>query len=224
MMDLKLQQALVAARAGQTETAQMLLADLIQERPQEADAWFMLSYLVDTSERQARYLQQALALDPTHALAAAHLQRLKEGVPPPVIQNRPRPTAAGKAAVTTAEPATPATPAQERQAAAGDVPGELPEWLRDLDNKQLGAAPIRPPATAMPAAPPRPSGAPKRQSSASLSAPPRPPLAEKTIPAPVEPAGLTSVSTNQKLLLGVLFVLVMLSILVLGVLLWQIFL
>lgn len=223
MMDIKLKQALVAARAGHTETAQILLAELIQERPEEADAWFMLSYLVDTAERQARYLQQALALDPGHALAGAHLQRLQEGVPPPVIQSKPRTAAANRgAAAPAAEPATPAPPSRELQLASTGAPAELPEWLQDLDHKQLGAAPTRPQATtAVTAAPSRPSGPPKRQNPVAAA---QAPVTEKTIPAPAEPLDSTPVSANQKLLLGVLFVLVMLSVLVLGVLLWQIFL
>lgn len=224
-MDLKLQQALVATRAGEPETAQILLAELIQERPEEANAWFMLSYLVDTSERQARYLQQVLALNPDHELAHEHLQRLRQGVPPPVIRSKQRPSAATGAqpGVTVPASATPPAPATPPPAPAAT--GELPEWLQDLDNKRLGAMTTAPAPANTEAAWARSAGAPKRQGTpAAAAAAPRAAVPEKTIPAPLETIEAGTVSANQKLLLGVLFALVLLSILVLGILLWQIFL
>ena len=87
-MDPKLQQAIVETRAGNTETAQRLLAATLQDNPQEAEAWFLLAHLVETPERQARYLEYALTLQPDHPLASKHLSRLLQpDVPPPVIKS-----------------------------------------------------------------------------------------------------------------------------------------
>lgn len=75
-MDIKLQRAVVAAREGKKETAQVLLADLIQENPADADAWFLLSHLVDSEERQRAYLKRTLILDPNYEKAQQRLQQL----------------------------------------------------------------------------------------------------------------------------------------------------
>jgi hypothetical protein len=87
-MDSKLQQAIIATRAGYNETAQILLIDVLQENPKDTEAWFLLAHLVESAERQARYLEQTLILDPDHELAKRHLGRLfNPEVPPPVIKN-----------------------------------------------------------------------------------------------------------------------------------------
>jgi hypothetical protein len=91
MMDPKLQQAIIATRAGYTETAQLLLTDVLQEDPEDPEAWFLLAHLVESPERQARYLEYALALVPDHELAKEHLQRLiTPEIPPPVIKENSR--------------------------------------------------------------------------------------------------------------------------------------
>jgi hypothetical protein len=91
MMDPKLQQAIIATRAGYAETAQLLLTDVLQENPDEPEAWFLLAHLVESPERQARYLEYALALVPDHELAKVHLQRLiSPEIPPPVIKENSR--------------------------------------------------------------------------------------------------------------------------------------
>jgi len=92
MMDPKLQQAIIATRAGYAETAQLLLTDVLQENPDEPEAWFLLAHLVESPERQARYLEYALALVPDHELAKVHLQRLiSPEIPPPVIKEKKSP-------------------------------------------------------------------------------------------------------------------------------------
>ena len=86
-MDSKLQQAINATRAGYNDAAQILLTDALQENPQETDAWFLLAHLVESTERQARYLEYTLFLDPEYLLARQHLERLRNPeVPPPVIK------------------------------------------------------------------------------------------------------------------------------------------
>lgn len=68
-MNEKFQQAVVASRAGQIKEAQFLLAQSLKEEPDNADAWLLLSQLVDSKEKQQTYLEKALALNPDHELA-----------------------------------------------------------------------------------------------------------------------------------------------------------
>jgi cobalamin biosynthesis Mg chelatase CobN len=86
-MEIRLQQALVAAREGHFETAQLLLAEAIRQNPEDANVWFLLAHLVDSPERQALYLENALLLEPEHMMAKEHLARLYSAdVPPPIIK------------------------------------------------------------------------------------------------------------------------------------------
>lgn len=71
-----LQEAITAARAGDTERAQLLTADVIQHDPDDAQAWYLLSQLVESDARRAAYLRKTLALDPGHARAQAELDEL----------------------------------------------------------------------------------------------------------------------------------------------------
>ncbi len=85
-MELKLQQAIVATRAGRTDVAQSLLTQLIQENPDDANAWFLLGHIVNTPDRQARYLQKVIELEPEHAIAKQRLLQIENiPVPAPVI-------------------------------------------------------------------------------------------------------------------------------------------
>ena len=131
-MELKLQQAIVATRAGRTDVAQQLLTQLIRENPDDANAWFLMGHIVDTPDRQARYLQKAVELDPDHAIARQHLMRLEDPpVPAPVIPTQE--SRESNANLNGDEHLAPAETAIMATAAAN----ELPEWLQDPDNKQL---------------------------------------------------------------------------------------
>lgn len=85
-MELKLQQAIVATKAGRTNVAQSLLTQLIREKPQDANAWFLLGHIVQEPERQVRYLQKTLELEPDHVVAKRRLEQLQNGpIPPPLF-------------------------------------------------------------------------------------------------------------------------------------------
>lgn len=71
-----LQEAISAARAGDSERAQLLAADVIQRDPDDAQAWYLLSQLVESDARRAAYLRKTLALDPGHARARVELDEL----------------------------------------------------------------------------------------------------------------------------------------------------
>jgi hypothetical protein len=141
-MELKLQQAIVATRAGQIEVAQSLLMQLIREEPEDANAWFLLSYLVDSPDRQILYLQKTLELDPENEIARHYQAQLQNAlVPAPVIWQGEQDNAAS--ADVDEQESEIAAAAAALDVAAGseqaqqDNKNELPEWLQNLDQKQL---------------------------------------------------------------------------------------
>jgi len=75
-MTATLQDAIVAVRAGETGRAQLLAAEVIRDNPDDANAWYLLSQLVDSDARCAIYLHKALALDPEHSRARAEFDAL----------------------------------------------------------------------------------------------------------------------------------------------------
>jgi ferric-dicitrate binding protein FerR (iron transport regulator) len=115
-MSQKFQEAVAAARAGEKETAQHLLIDILEENPDETQAWFLLSHLVDAEEKQATYLKKVVALDPTHAKARQRLGQLR--------------AKQAAAEIPTDPPALPIStdPFDFDAQAEGDT---LPEWMAD---------------------------------------------------------------------------------------------
>lgn len=88
-MNEQFQQAVVASRAGQIKEAQFLLAQSLQKDSNNADAWLLLSQLVDSKEKQQAYLAKAIAIEPDHELANEYRAALDEDVKvvaPPVVQ------------------------------------------------------------------------------------------------------------------------------------------
>ena len=55
-MNEQFQQAVVASRAGQIKKAQFLLTQSLQKDSGNANAWLLLSQLVDSKEKQQAYL------------------------------------------------------------------------------------------------------------------------------------------------------------------------
>jgi hypothetical protein len=134
-MTATLKEAIAAVRAGDLENAQLLVAEVIQLNPDDPQAWYLMSQLVDSPARRAAYLNKTLELDPSHERALVEFDRL-----PPEL---------------TAQFATDAVHAPA-EGASLEVPGvepaipPPPEWLRPL-----GAEPVSPqPAIASSAVPP----------------------------------------------------------------------
>jgi len=98
-----LQEAISAARAGDTERAQLLAADVIQRDPDDAQAWYLLSQLVESDARRAAYLRKTLALDPGHARAQAELDELS----PDLFDTQPIVVGAAVGAAVAEEPVPP---------------------------------------------------------------------------------------------------------------------
>jgi hypothetical protein len=131
-MSQKLQEAIAAARAGNTKDAQRQLADILQENPNEVHAWFLLSHLVDSETKQKAYLQKVVTLDPTHAKARQRLAQLQAAPA--------QATAAIAAAPSEPEPLPVSSDAFDFEAQADA--NTIPEWMAD-------DAPITTPTTAV---------------------------------------------------------------------------
>ncbi len=78
-MNEKLQQAISAARNGQETEAQLLLTQVLKKNPDETQAWFLLSTLVDSESKKIAYLGKVLTLEPDHQMAKKMLARLQVG-------------------------------------------------------------------------------------------------------------------------------------------------
>ena len=77
-MKQEFQQAIVAARSGKVKESQFLLAQVLQDDPQDAQAWFLLSQLVDDEHLQQDYLSKVLAIEPNHEHARQQMDLLEE--------------------------------------------------------------------------------------------------------------------------------------------------
>lgn len=84
-MSATLQDAIASARAGDIGQAQLIVAEVIQANPDDANAWYLMSQLVDSDARRMVYLRKTLALDPSHALAAAEFDALPDASPDPEV-------------------------------------------------------------------------------------------------------------------------------------------
>ena len=136
-MDLKLQQAIVATRAGRTDIAEHLLTQLIRENPNDANAWFLLGHLVDEPERQSLYLQKTVELDPDHSIAKKRLNQIENPpVPAPVIPRQK----SGDVVVELKSDELPQNIPPAEMAPGTAATNDLPERVQYLGNKQSGAA------------------------------------------------------------------------------------
>lgn len=72
-----LEQGIAAFEAGETGAAFLLFRQAIQEDPSRPAAWYWLSRVVDSPERQRESLARALQLDPDYQPAAAALAALE---------------------------------------------------------------------------------------------------------------------------------------------------
>jgi hypothetical protein len=121
-----------------------LLTQLIREEPEDAHAWFLLSYLVDSPDHQILYLQRTLELDSENEIALHYLAQLQNTlIPAPVISQAEKDGAAStgvdeqEAELVTATPALEDAPGSDETQL--DNNNQLPEWLQNLDQKQLGS-------------------------------------------------------------------------------------
>ncbi len=76
----RLQQAIAAARAGNTEEARELVDSLVAENPENPHALFLRGMLAGSEEEQLEYLYRVLEIDPDHKAAN---RRMAQIAPPP---------------------------------------------------------------------------------------------------------------------------------------------
>ena len=76
-MDDKLKEAIQTVRQGNKKEAQRQLIALLEENPEHAQGWYLLSLLVESPQKQAAYLSKTLALNPQHEKAKEHLAALQ---------------------------------------------------------------------------------------------------------------------------------------------------
>ena len=62
--EAELQKAKLAYQKGDRSTAQTILAAFVKEEPSNAQAWYMLSFMVDDVEQVIHCLNQAITFDP----------------------------------------------------------------------------------------------------------------------------------------------------------------
>lgn len=75
-MTSSLHEAIAAVRAGDVERAQLIAASIVQDNPTDANAWYLMSQLVDSDARRAAYLGKTLTLQPNHQRALAEFSAL----------------------------------------------------------------------------------------------------------------------------------------------------
>jgi len=125
-MSQKLKQAIAATRAGQSKEAQVLLAQVLQENPNNTQAWYLLSLLVDSPSKKQAYLNKVVALDPTHEKAEQALVQLQALPEVPEVSEIVEETA-----VSLPHPVLSATDDEpDFTSEAGEEP--IPDWLADV--------------------------------------------------------------------------------------------
>lgn len=122
-MTTPMDQAVKAAKKGKKEEAQRVLANYLASDPQDDQAWYLMSQLVDSDARRAAYLGKTLAINPWHERAWAEFYSL----PPDVITLLETSSSSDAAESAETEAAATATVAS---AAA------LPEWLQPVAGDQ----------------------------------------------------------------------------------------
>ena len=75
-MDIRLQQAIAAARAGKRDEARVLLDRFLADEPEDVHGIFLRSTLATSKEEQVGNLRQVLEIDPDHRGAKLMLDRL----------------------------------------------------------------------------------------------------------------------------------------------------
>lgn len=79
-MDVRLQQAIAAARAGKRDESRILVDRFLEDQPDNVHAIFLKSTLVTSKEDQVECLRQVMLIDPDHRGAKLMLDRLGEPI------------------------------------------------------------------------------------------------------------------------------------------------
>jgi hypothetical protein len=79
-MNDRLREAISVARSGETREAQLLVTAILENSPDDAQAWYLMSHLVESPARRAVYLYKAVSLDPYNERAKAELAQFPAAV------------------------------------------------------------------------------------------------------------------------------------------------
>lgn len=85
-----LKQAADLIRAGDKKAARAILIYILRDEPDNAQAWFMLSYAVPNKDKQIYALQQTLRLVPDYEKALRRLKKLGGEPPSPTPSESPK--------------------------------------------------------------------------------------------------------------------------------------
>ena len=83
-MNPEFQQAIEMTRAGDKVGAQKTVANILKENPDDANAWYLLSLLVNSDQKRAVYLSKVVSLDPNHEKAIEQLTLLEQTATPAI--------------------------------------------------------------------------------------------------------------------------------------------
>lgn len=79
--DPRLQQISSLIQSGDTASARPLLSEVMKERPNDPEAWYLAAYITDDKEKRLQALEKVIALDPTHEKAQKALAVMKDSNP-----------------------------------------------------------------------------------------------------------------------------------------------
>lgn len=230
-MTTTLQDAIAAARAGESERAQLITADVIRDKPDDPNAWYLLSQLVDSDSRRAVYLAKTLALDPNHPRARREYDELPLPLHDKITGGEPVVSYAAEVMEVHTAKLVETYPAAEVEVEAGDwpeavvaEPDEVPEPVAPeviavetpLVNPEVEApgwlqplGPAAVPATTVAAAP----------AGAEVAYQPPPPVAQ-AVPYVTARQVVTRRNTANQALTLLLGILLFLALLVVGMLVY----
>jgi hypothetical protein len=95
MSEHRIQSGIDALRAGKRRDARRIFSDVVRSQPDNAEAWWYLSAVVDDPDQKAQCLRQVLRLEPKHDEARGLLNTLEgrlatvtppHGVPRPILE------------------------------------------------------------------------------------------------------------------------------------------
>jgi hypothetical protein len=115
----KLKRVWQLARAGDSQQARILIRDIIEEDPNNADAWFIASQLEPIVDRQRLFLQKAIVANPNHRKAREALAALEDQEPFSELYSL-------------AQPAVKKTQSSNNRPSASDRWRFLPWWIAGM--------------------------------------------------------------------------------------------
>jgi flagellar basal body-associated protein FliL len=138
-MNDRLREAIAVARSGETREAQLLVAAVLEHSPDNAQAWYLMSHLVESPTRRAAYLYKALSLDPYNERAKAELAQYPSAVTDTLANS----IQATSLITVVADEKLDYLPevAAESEAQNG-ITDEMPEWLQPIAGENPQRQPI----------------------------------------------------------------------------------